>query len=114
MIEVSDAPAAAGHAAGVLARLAERDRERAAEAGRRLEQLAMSAEPHESVERFLEGFAGRRRELDAALAAAADGGGGGSGGSTVLAELADCIAELEKARARLLGPCIGCQGMEFG
>ncbi|KAL4459071.1 hypothetical protein ABPG75_013936 [Micractinium tetrahymenae] len=107
VIEVLDAPAAAGHAAGVLARLAERDRERAAEAARRLEELAVPAEPHENVERFLEGFAEQRRELDAALAGAAgsdsiggDGGeGGGSGDAVTLAALAGRIAELEKSVA---------------
>lgn len=106
MIEVLDAPAAAGHAAGVLARLAERDRERAAEAARRLEQLTVSAEPHENVERFLGSFAEQRRELDAALEAVSGGAGasdegGGAGGSdpaAALAELAGRISDLEKVR----------------
>ncbi len=106
MIEVLDAPAAAGHAAGVLARLAERDRERAAEAARRLEQLTVSAEPHENVERFLGSFAEQRRELDAALEAVSGGAGasdegGGAGGSdpaAAVAELAGRISDLEKVR----------------
>lgn len=110
VIEVLDAPAAAGHAVGVLARLAERDRERAAEAARRLEELAVSAEPHENVERFLAGFAEQRRQLEETLEAAAGGAGAdgeGSGAASAgdaaaLAELVGRIADLEKVGTCLL------------
>ena len=83
LIKVLDAPVAAGNAAGVLARLAEREEERAA---RRLEELQVSADPRESVEAFLQDFAGRRQQLEVALQAAVgtagSGGAAGPGGGT--------------------------------
>jgi hypothetical protein len=102
VIKVLDAPVAAGHAAGVLARLAEREEERAAATARRLEELQVSADPRESVDAFLQDFAGKRQQLEVALQAAAGtaGSGGAAGGSgdaaAELAALAGQIAKLEQ------------------
>jgi hypothetical protein len=107
LIKVLDAPVAAGNAAGVLARLAEREEERAAATARRLEELQVSADPRESVEAFLQDFAGRRQQLEVALQAAvgtagSGGAAGGSGGAAAeLAALAGQIAELEQVRQAL-------------
>lgn len=96
VIEVLDAPAAPAAASGVLARLAEREEARASAAARRLQELQVSGDPRESVDAFMDDFASRRQQLEAALQAASGGGGGGD--AAAVAALAEQIAELEKVR----------------
>ena len=100
VIEVLDAPVAAAAAGSererVLGRLAEREEQRTATTARRLEELEVTADPRESVDAFLEEFAERRQQLEAALSAAAAGEPGS--GTAELTALAKQIADLEKVR----------------
>lgn len=94
VIEVLEAPAAPAAASGVLARLAEREEARTSAAAKRLQELQVSGDPRESVDAFMDEFASRRQQLEAALQAAS--GGGGDAGA--VAALAEQIGELEKVR----------------
>lgn len=109
VIEVLEAPAAPAAASGVLARLAEREEARASAAAKRLQELQVSGDPRESVDAFMEEFAARRQQLEAALQAASGGSGGGD--AAAVAALAEQIGELEKVGCSclVLNPtvCVG-------
>ena len=105
VIEVLEAPAAPAAASGVLARLAEREEARASAAAKRLQDLQVSGDPRESVDGFMDGFASRRQQLEAALQAA---GGGGGGDAAAVAALAEQIDELEKVRIAFAGASLLC------
>ncbi len=98
VIKVLEAPAAPAAASGVLARLAEREEARTTAAAKRLQELQVSGDPRESVDAFMDEFASRRQQLEAALQAASGSGGGSGGDAAAVAALAEQIGELEKVR----------------
>ncbi|KAL4859053.1 Tubulin-folding cofactor C [Chlorella vulgaris] len=97
VIEALDAPAEASKGASVLARLAEREEQRAATAVKRLEELQVSSDPRESVDAFMEHFSTRRQQLEAALQACATPGNAAP--HDQLTALGEQLAALEKAVA---------------
>lgn len=108
VIEVLDEPNATDGARGasVLARLAEREEQRAASTAKRLEDLQVSADPRESVETFLQDFAAKRQATDTALQQLATAPGGG--GAAELAALTGQLADLEKVGWHVQALGAGC------
>jgi hypothetical protein len=105
VIEALDAPAEASKGASVLARLAEREEQRAATAVERLEELQVSSDPRESVDAFMEDFSTRRQQLEAALQACATPGNAAP--HDQLTALGEQLAALEKVRDWQWHPQVG-------